>query len=110
MLLSHRFYIVELVQFNLFDLFLSLYIHVRYLILHMCLSSVFPQVLDNGFMLKIERKFLVEVPSELSGFLEAVPEPEARLNLLGTTLMVIEVVLHIYYLLHFRKKCQNWGL
>lgn len=98
MLLSHRFYMVELVKFNFTIVlwFLSLYIHLWYLLFHICLSPVFPQVLDNDFMLKIERKFLLEVPSDLSGLLEAVPDPEARLKLLGTTLMVIEVVLHIY--------------
>ncbi|XP_026183171.1 ubiquitin carboxyl-terminal hydrolase CYLD [Mastacembelus armatus] len=40
------------------------------------------KVLDNGVMVKIERKYLLEVPSEFSGLLEAVSDPEARLKLL----------------------------
>lgn len=41
------------------------------------------QVLDNDIVLKIERKFLCEIPAELSGLLEPVSDPEARLNLLS---------------------------
>ncbi|XP_053199114.1 LOW QUALITY PROTEIN: ubiquitin carboxyl-terminal hydrolase CYLD [Scomber japonicus] len=41
------------------------------------------KVLDNGIMLKIERKFLLEVPTELVGLLEAVTDPEARYKLLS---------------------------
>ncbi|XP_040887380.1 ubiquitin carboxyl-terminal hydrolase CYLD [Toxotes jaculatrix] len=41
------------------------------------------KVLDNGLMVKIERKFLLEVPSDLSGLLEPVHDPEARLKLLS---------------------------
>ncbi|KAK2899994.1 hypothetical protein Q8A73_013123 [Channa argus] len=40
------------------------------------------KVLDNGFMVKLERKFLLEVPSDLSGLLEPVLDLEARLKLL----------------------------
>lgn len=46
------------------------------------------QVLDNDIMLKLERKFLHEVPPELSGLLEPVTDPEARLKLLSNTLIV----------------------
>lgn len=46
------------------------------------------QVLDNDIMLKLERKFLHEVPPELSGLLEPVTDPEARLRLLSNTLIV----------------------
>lgn len=56
-----------------------------------CLSSVFSQVLDNGLMVKIERKFLLEVASDLSGLLEPVPDPETRLKLLSNAHMVVEV-------------------
>ncbi|KAK1890390.1 Ubiquitin carboxyl-terminal hydrolase CYLD [Dissostichus eleginoides] len=45
-------------------------------------DSYWVKVLDNDFMLKIEKKFLLEVPSDLSGLLEAVSDPEARLKLL----------------------------
>ncbi|CAK6977570.1 ubiquitin carboxyl-terminal hydrolase CYLD [Scomber scombrus] len=41
------------------------------------------KVLDKDIMLKIERKFLLEVPTELSGLLEAVTDPEARYKLLS---------------------------
>ncbi|XP_070785676.1 ubiquitin carboxyl-terminal hydrolase CYLD [Enoplosus armatus] len=41
------------------------------------------KVLDNGIMLKLERKFLHEVPTDLSGLLEPVSDPEARLKLLN---------------------------
>lgn len=41
------------------------------------------KVLDNGFMSRIERKFLLEVPTDLSGLLEPVSDPEARLKLLS---------------------------
>uniref|UniRef100_A0A3B5A6T1 ubiquitinyl hydrolase 1 n=1 Tax=Stegastes partitus TaxID=144197 RepID=A0A3B5A6T1_9TELE len=40
------------------------------------------KVLDNGLMVKIERKLLLEVPTELTGLLEPVVDPEARLKLL----------------------------
>ncbi|KAK5848239.1 hypothetical protein PBY51_005871 [Eleginops maclovinus] len=46
-------------------------------------DSYWVKVLDNELMLKIERKFLLEVPSDLSGLLEAVPDPWARLKLLN---------------------------
>ncbi|XP_072232387.1 ubiquitin carboxyl-terminal hydrolase CYLD [Leuresthes tenuis] len=39
------------------------------------------KVLDNGVMLKIERRFLLEVPAELMGLLEPVLDLELRLNL-----------------------------
>ncbi|XP_068163768.1 ubiquitin carboxyl-terminal hydrolase CYLD [Antennarius striatus] len=41
------------------------------------------KVLDNDIMLKIERKFLHEIPAELSGLLEPVSDPETRLRLLS---------------------------
>uniref|UniRef100_A0A8C9YCA8 ubiquitinyl hydrolase 1 n=1 Tax=Sander lucioperca TaxID=283035 RepID=A0A8C9YCA8_SANLU len=41
------------------------------------------KVLDNDIMLKIERKFLLEVPTDLNGLLEPVSDPEARLRLLS---------------------------
>ncbi|XP_069015042.1 ubiquitin carboxyl-terminal hydrolase CYLD [Embiotoca jacksoni] len=40
------------------------------------------KVLDNGSMLKIARRFLIEVPADFTGLLEAVVDPEARLKLL----------------------------
>ncbi|XP_059211555.1 ubiquitin carboxyl-terminal hydrolase CYLD [Centropristis striata] len=46
-------------------------------------DSLWVKVLDNGVMLKIERKFLLEVPNDLSGLLEAVSDPETRLKLLS---------------------------
>ncbi|XP_056298336.1 ubiquitin carboxyl-terminal hydrolase CYLD [Pseudoliparis swirei] len=45
-------------------------------------DSSWVKVLDNSSMLKIERKFLLEVPTELNGLLEPVSDPEARLKLL----------------------------
>ncbi|KAM8899289.1 ubiquitin carboxyl-terminal hydrolase CYLD isoform 2-T2 [Spinachia spinachia] len=47
-------------------------------------DSLWVKVLDNDFMLKIERKCLLEIPTDLSGLLEAVCEPEARLKHLGS--------------------------
>ncbi|XP_022072589.2 ubiquitin carboxyl-terminal hydrolase CYLD isoform X2 [Acanthochromis polyacanthus] len=41
------------------------------------------KVLDNGLMVKIERKHLLEVPIEFSGLLEPVADPDARLKLLN---------------------------
>lgn len=41
------------------------------------------KVLDNGLMVRIERKLLLEVPTELSGLLEPVADPDARLKLLN---------------------------
>ncbi|XP_042256650.1 ubiquitin carboxyl-terminal hydrolase CYLD [Thunnus maccoyii] len=41
------------------------------------------KVLDNGIMVKIERKFLLEVPTDLVGLLEPVTDPEARFKLLS---------------------------
>uniref|UniRef100_H3CDG1 ubiquitinyl hydrolase 1 n=1 Tax=Tetraodon nigroviridis TaxID=99883 RepID=H3CDG1_TETNG len=41
------------------------------------------QVLDNNSVLKVERKFLHEIPAEFSGLLEPVSDPEARLKLLN---------------------------
>lgn len=48
------------------------------------------QVLDIDIMLKLERRFLLEVPAELSGLLEPVTDPEARLKLLGTNKLQLE--------------------
>lgn len=56
------------------------------------LSLVLPQVLDNNVMVKLERKFLLDVPSDLSGLLEPVSDLDARLKLLGKTLIFTEVV------------------
>lgn len=44
---------------------------------------VWVKVLDNNVMVKIERKFLLEVQSELGGLLEAVTDLEARLRLIN---------------------------
>lgn len=52
------------------------------------LPPVFLQVLDNGVMVKLERKFLHEVPADLNGLLEPVADPEARLKLLSNALTV----------------------
>lgn len=41
------------------------------------------KVLDNGLMVRIERKLLLEVPTDLSGLLEPVADPDARLKLLN---------------------------
>ncbi|KAG7497207.1 hypothetical protein JOB18_033426 [Solea senegalensis] len=38
------------------------------------------KVLDNGVMVKIDRKYLLDVPSDLTGLLEPVTDPEARLK------------------------------
>ncbi|XP_045921129.1 ubiquitin carboxyl-terminal hydrolase CYLD [Micropterus dolomieu] len=46
-------------------------------------ESLWVKVLDNGIMLKLERKYLHEVPADLNGLLEPVWEPEARLKLLS---------------------------
>lgn len=43
-------------------------------------------------MVKLERKFLLDVPSDLSGLLEPVSDLDARLKLLGKTLIFTEVV------------------
>lgn len=50
-------------------------------------ESLWVKVLDNGIMLKLERKYLHEVPADLNGLLEPVWEPEARLKLLSNTLV-----------------------
>ncbi|XP_062240200.1 ubiquitin carboxyl-terminal hydrolase CYLD isoform X2 [Platichthys flesus] len=41
------------------------------------------KVLDNDFVVKLDRKFLLPIPSDLSGLLEPVFDPEARLKLLS---------------------------
>lgn len=41
------------------------------------------KVIDNGLMVKIERKLLLEVPADLSGLLEPVMDLDARLKLLA---------------------------
>nr|XP_020505032.1 ubiquitin carboxyl-terminal hydrolase CYLD-like [Labrus bergylta] len=41
------------------------------------------KVLDNNAMVKLERKFLHELPPDLSGLLEPVADPDARLKLLN---------------------------
>lgn len=40
------------------------------------------KVLDNGLMVKMERRFLLEVPTDLTGLLEAVSDLDARQKLL----------------------------
>lgn len=52
------------------------------------LPFVVLQVLDNDIMLKIERKFLLEIPADLSGLLEPVSDPVARLNLLSNNALL----------------------
>ncbi|KAK9524962.1 hypothetical protein VZT92_017318 [Zoarces viviparus] len=46
-------------------------------------DSPWVKVLDNDLMLKIERKYLLEVPTDLTGLLEPVCDLEARLKLLN---------------------------
>ncbi|XP_070710608.1 ubiquitin carboxyl-terminal hydrolase CYLD [Pempheris klunzingeri] len=46
-------------------------------------DSLWVKVLDNGGMVKLERKFLHEIPADLNGLLEPVADPEARLKLLN---------------------------
>ncbi|KAM4612107.1 ubiquitin carboxyl-terminal hydrolase CYLD isoform 1-T3 [Polymixia lowei] len=46
-------------------------------------EQLWVKVLDNGVMVKIEKQFLIEVPSDLSGLLEPVSDPESRLKLLS---------------------------
>lgn len=46
-------------------------------------DSPWVKVLDNDFMGKIDRRFLIDVPTDLTGLLEAVKDPEARLKLLS---------------------------
>nr|XP_046236264.1 ubiquitin carboxyl-terminal hydrolase CYLD [Scatophagus argus] len=45
-------------------------------------DSLWVKVLDNGKMLKLERRFLHEIPADLSGLLEPVSDPETRIRLL----------------------------
>lgn len=52
-------------------------------------------MLDNGAMVRIERKFLLDIPSDFSGLLEPVSDREARLKLLSNALIDVEVVLMI---------------
>ncbi|XP_062372200.1 ubiquitin carboxyl-terminal hydrolase CYLD isoform X2 [Sardina pilchardus] len=44
-------------------------------------EQLWVKVLDNGGMVKIDRHALIEIPPDLAGLLEPVPEPEARLKL-----------------------------
>ncbi|XP_061565975.1 ubiquitin carboxyl-terminal hydrolase CYLD isoform X2 [Cololabis saira] len=46
-------------------------------------DALWVKVLDNGVMVKLERKFLLEVPNDLIGLLEPVMDLEMRLNLLS---------------------------
>ena len=39
-------------------------------------------MLDYGCMVKIDKQLLIEVPTDLTGLLEPVSDPESRLNLL----------------------------
>ncbi|XP_034020519.1 ubiquitin carboxyl-terminal hydrolase CYLD isoform X2 [Thalassophryne amazonica] len=45
-------------------------------------DQLWVKVLDTGNVVKIEKRFLLEIPADLPGFLEPVPDPEARLKLL----------------------------
>uniref|UniRef100_A0A674NHP1 ubiquitinyl hydrolase 1 n=1 Tax=Takifugu rubripes TaxID=31033 RepID=A0A674NHP1_TAKRU len=49
------------------------------------------KVLDNDIVLKIERKILHEIPAELSGLLEPVSDPEARLKLLNNPAKLLQL-------------------
>jgi len=40
-------------------------------------------VLDSGVIVAIERAYLCEIPSDLSGLLEPVSDPNARFKLFG---------------------------
>ena len=40
-------------------------------------------MLDTDKLLRIHRVNLLDIPNDLSGLLEAVPDPEARLKLFG---------------------------
>ncbi|XP_031440934.1 ubiquitin carboxyl-terminal hydrolase CYLD isoform X2 [Clupea harengus] len=44
-------------------------------------EQLWVKVLDNGWMVKIERHVLMEIPADQAGLLEPVTEPEARLKL-----------------------------
>uniref|UniRef100_A0A665V8X1 ubiquitinyl hydrolase 1 n=1 Tax=Echeneis naucrates TaxID=173247 RepID=A0A665V8X1_ECHNA len=46
-------------------------------------DSLWVKVLDTGAMVKLEKKFLLEVPSDLSGLLEPVSDLDTRLKLLS---------------------------
>ena len=43
-------------------------------------------MLDTGVLVRIDRQHLVDIPNDLSGLLEAVPDPESRLKLFGKNL------------------------
>uniref|UniRef100_A0A3B5LEA7 ubiquitinyl hydrolase 1 n=1 Tax=Xiphophorus couchianus TaxID=32473 RepID=A0A3B5LEA7_9TELE len=44
---------------------------------------IFMQVLDNGLMVKIEKKYLLEISADLVGLVEPVSDLDIRLNLLS---------------------------
>ncbi|KAK5612865.1 hypothetical protein CRENBAI_005400 [Crenichthys baileyi] len=46
-------------------------------------DALWVKVLDNGLMVKIEKKYLQEVPADLVGLVEPVQNLEVRLNLLN---------------------------
>ncbi|XP_038158060.1 LOW QUALITY PROTEIN: ubiquitin carboxyl-terminal hydrolase CYLD [Cyprinodon tularosa] len=46
-------------------------------------DALWVKVLDNGLMVKIEKKYLLEVALDLVGLVEPVQDPEVRLNLLN---------------------------
>ncbi|XP_071757460.1 ubiquitin carboxyl-terminal hydrolase CYLD [Centroberyx gerrardi] len=46
-------------------------------------DQLWVKVLDSGIMVKIEKKFLIEVPTDLSGLLEPVSDPDSRLKFLS---------------------------
>uniref|UniRef100_A0A8C7DW93 ubiquitinyl hydrolase 1 n=1 Tax=Oncorhynchus kisutch TaxID=8019 RepID=A0A8C7DW93_ONCKI len=45
-------------------------------------DQLWVKVLDYGCMVKIDKQLLIEVPTDLTGLLEPVSDPESRLNLL----------------------------
>ncbi|KAF7653562.1 hypothetical protein LDENG_00081400 [Lucifuga dentata] len=47
-------------------------------------DQLWVKVLDSSIMLKLDKKYLIEVPTDLSGLLEPVLDPEARLKLLNS--------------------------
>ncbi|AWO97205.1 putative ubiquitin carboxyl-terminal hydrolase CYLD-like [Scophthalmus maximus] len=50
------------------------------------------KVLDSGLVVKVERRFLLDVPSEFSGLLEPVSDPDARLKLLNNPIILQQLV------------------
>lgn len=65
-----------------------------YCLLTLFYLLMFMQVLDNGQMVKIEMKYLHEVPADLVGLVEPVQDLEVRVNLLSNAL-TMSVLLHL---------------